>query len=94
MTSVCRRKRPTVFGTVESGRLDIDKIAISNSRQQKSTKEQNAHITTQNTHSCLTEALLLVAPGGVGQVSGVLALDGDVVLEGDVADLDVVEGPK
>lgn len=41
----------------------------------------------------LAEALLLVASGGVGQVSGVLALHGDVVLEGDVADLDVIEGP-
>lgn len=45
------------------------------------------------THGGLAEALLLVAPGGVGQVGGVLALDGDVVLEGDVADLDVIEGP-
>lgn len=45
------------------------------------------------THGGLAEALLLVAPGGVGQVGGVLALDGDVVLQGDVADLDVIEGP-
>ena len=29
----------------------------------------------------------------MGQVGGVLALDGDVVLQRDVADLDVIEGP-
>lgn len=47
-----------------------------------------------NTHVGLAEALLLVAAGRVGQVGGVLALHGDVVLEGDVADLDVIEGPN
>lgn len=46
-----------------------------------------------HTHSGLAEALLLVAAGRVGEVGGVLALDGDVVLQGDVADLDVIEGP-
>lgn len=48
----------------------------------------------RKTHVGLAEALLLVAAGRVGQVGGVLALDGDVVLEGDVADLDVIEGPN
>ena len=47
----------------------------------------------RKTHVRLAEALLLVAPGRVGQVGGVLALHGDVVLKGDVADLDVIEGP-
>lgn len=36
----------------------------------------------------------MVAPGSVGKEGGVLALDGDVVLKGDVADLDVIESPK
>ena len=41
----------------------------------------------------LAEPLLLVASGGVGSVGGVGALARDVVLEGDVGDLDVIEGP-
>ena len=41
----------------------------------------------------LAEALLLVTPGSVGKVGGVVALDGDVVDEGDITDLDIVEGP-
>lgn len=30
----------------------------------------------------------------MGEEGGVLALDGDVVLQGDVADLDVIESPE
>lgn len=45
------------------------------------------------TYSGLAEALLLVAPGSVGEEGGVLPLHGDVVLQRDVADLNVIEGP-
>jgi len=41
----------------------------------------------------LLEALACVAASGVGEVNGTLALDGNVILKGDVLDLDVVKGP-
>lgn len=44
-------------------------------------------------HRCLAETLLLVTPRSVRQESSVLALHRDVVLERDIADFDVIEGP-
>jgi hypothetical protein len=48
---------------------------------------------THNPHLGLAEALLLVAPRGVRQVCRALAGHPDVVLEGEVLDLHIGQGP-
>merc|ERR1719154_382971 len=54
---------------------------------------EGVHQTLNNGALSLAETLGSISSGGVGEVLGVLLLDGDVVLEGHVRDLNVLAAP-
>ena len=54
---------------------------------------KRVHKTLNNGALGLAETLLLVTSGGMGHEDGELSLEGNVVNERDVGDLDIIETP-